>query len=132
MKAAMRLIGLDMGDPYPPYAALDKDEVKALETLLGAYADETREALSMILRPGNAGSNTAADHKTVIDLAHNFGRAAVAMGIEKAADALALVSMGCDFGQGFLLGQPMPEERFISLLRQRGANQGKHLAATAR
>ncbi len=36
---------------------------------LGAYADETREALAMILRPGNAGSNTAADHKTVIDLA---------------------------------------------------------------
>ncbi|MGZ6725579.1 MAG: IS1380 family transposase [Solirubrobacteraceae bacterium] len=36
---------------------------------LGAYADETREALAMILRPGNAGANTAADHKTVIDLA---------------------------------------------------------------
>jgi hypothetical protein len=36
---------------------------------LGAYADETREALSMILRPGNAGSNTAADHQTVIDRA---------------------------------------------------------------
>jgi hypothetical protein len=34
---------------------------------LGAYADETHEALAMILRPGNAGSNTAADHKTVID-----------------------------------------------------------------
>ena len=61
--------------------------------------------------------------KTVIDLAHNFGRTAVAMGIEKAADAVALVSMGCDFGQGFLLGQPMPEERFISLLRQRAASQ---------
>jgi EAL domain-containing protein (putative c-di-GMP-specific phosphodiesterase class I) len=66
--------------------------------------------------------------KTVIDLAHNFGRAAVAMGIEKAADAVALVSMGCDYGQGFLLGQPMPEERFISLLRQRAATQGKNLA----
>jgi len=36
---------------------------------MGAYADETREALAMLLRPGNAGSNTAADHKTVIDLA---------------------------------------------------------------
>ena len=36
---------------------------------LGAYADETREALAMILRPGNAGSNTAADHVTVIDCA---------------------------------------------------------------
>jgi EAL domain-containing protein (putative c-di-GMP-specific phosphodiesterase class I) len=59
--------------------------------------------------------------KTVIDLAHNFGSVAVAIGIEKASDALALVRMGCDYGQGFLLGQPMPEERFISLLRQRAA-----------
>jgi len=68
--------------------------------------------------------------KTVIDLAHNFGRVAVAMGIEKAADAVALVSMGCDYGQGFLLGQPMPEERFISLLRQRAATQGRNLPNT--
>lgn len=67
--------------------------------------------------------------KTVIDLAHNFGRAAVAMGIEKASDAIALVSMGCDFGQGFLLGQPMPEQRFVSLLRQRAATQGSQLAS---
>ena len=69
--------------------------------------------------------------KTVIDLAHNFGRVAVAMGIEKAADAVALVSMGCDYGQGFLLGQPMPEERFISLLRQRAATQGRNLPNAA-
>ncbi len=65
--------------------------------------------------------------KSVIDLAHNFGRYVVAVGIEKAADALALVSMGCDYGQGFLLGQAMPEERFISLLRQRAATQGRSL-----
>jgi EAL domain-containing protein (putative c-di-GMP-specific phosphodiesterase class I) len=58
--------------------------------------------------------------KTVIDLAHSFGSMAVAVGIEKASDAVALVSMGCDYGQGFLLGQPMPEDRFLSLLRQRG------------
>ncbi|MBX9775163.1 MAG: EAL domain-containing response regulator [Xanthobacteraceae bacterium] len=67
--------------------------------------------------------------KTVIDLAHNFGSLAVAIGIEKATDALALTSMGCDIGQGFLLGQPMPEDRFISLLRQRAAGQGRALAA---
>jgi EAL domain-containing protein (putative c-di-GMP-specific phosphodiesterase class I) len=68
--------------------------------------------------------------KTVIDLAHNFGSIAVAIGIEKASDAMALVSMGCDYGQGFLLGQPMPEERFISLLRQRAGVQKQ--AAPAR
>jgi EAL domain-containing protein (putative c-di-GMP-specific phosphodiesterase class I) len=63
--------------------------------------------------------------KTVIDLAHNFGSIAVAIGIEKASDAVALVSMGCDYGQGFLLGQPMPEERFASLLRMRASSQAK-------
>jgi EAL domain-containing protein (putative c-di-GMP-specific phosphodiesterase class I)/CheY-like chemotaxis protein len=57
--------------------------------------------------------------KTVIVMAHSFGAAAVANGIEKASDAVALISMGCNYGQGFLLGQPMPEDRFISLLRQR-------------
>jgi Transposase DDE domain group 1 len=36
---------------------------------LQAYADQTREALGAMLRPGNAGANTAADHKTVLDRA---------------------------------------------------------------
>jgi hypothetical protein len=36
---------------------------------LAAYADETREALGALLRPGNAGANTAADHITVVDRA---------------------------------------------------------------
>jgi EAL domain-containing protein (putative c-di-GMP-specific phosphodiesterase class I) len=57
--------------------------------------------------------------KTVIDLAHSFGALAVGIGLEKASDASALVSMGCDLGQGFLFGQPMPEERFTALLKQR-------------
>ena len=33
---------------------------------LGAWLDETREPLAMILRKGNAGSNTAADHSDVL------------------------------------------------------------------
>ena len=36
--------------------------------LLG-YLDETREALAAVLRPGNAGANTAADHAGVVELA---------------------------------------------------------------
>jgi EAL domain-containing protein (putative c-di-GMP-specific phosphodiesterase class I) len=70
--------------------------------------------------------------KNVMDLAHNCGSIAVAIGIEKASDALALVSMGYDYGQGFLLGQPMPEERFLALLRQRTNSQVRHVSGFAR
>ena len=34
---------------------------------LGMWLDETREPLAMLLRPGNAGSNTAVDHCDVLD-----------------------------------------------------------------
>ena len=34
-----------------------------------AYLDESREALAGVLRPGNAGANTAADHVQVVELA---------------------------------------------------------------
>jgi EAL domain-containing protein (putative c-di-GMP-specific phosphodiesterase class I) len=57
--------------------------------------------------------------KKAIDLAHHFGCLAVGIGLDKGSDALALTSMGCDLGQGFLLGRPMPEERFVALLKQR-------------
>jgi hypothetical protein len=33
-----------------------------------AYLDQTREALAGVLRPGNAGANTAADHLQIIEL----------------------------------------------------------------
>ena len=36
---------------------------------LGAWLDNTGEALAAVLRPGNAGSNTAVDHLTVLDRA---------------------------------------------------------------
>ncbi len=61
----------------------------------------------------------AAICQTAVDLAHRFGAAAVAEGIENAADLQALMVMGCDFGQGVLIAPPMPKERFVELLRQR-------------
>jgi EAL domain-containing protein (putative c-di-GMP-specific phosphodiesterase class I) len=61
----------------------------------------------------------AAIGKTVIDLAHNFGSEAVAVGVEDPADANALAKMGCDIGQGHLFAQPMAMKRFQALLRQR-------------
>jgi 4-hydroxy-tetrahydrodipicolinate synthase len=36
MKAAMNLIGVPAGDPYPPYQSLSKDELSALASTLRA------------------------------------------------------------------------------------------------
>ncbi len=57
--------------------------------------------------------------RKLIELAHNFEISAVAVGIEKASEVAALLSMGCDYGQGFLLGQPMSFDRLLALLRMR-------------
>lgn len=61
----------------------------------------------------------AAICRSVIDLSHNFNATAVAVGVEKPADAHALFRMGCDLGQGYLFAQPMAQERFLVLLKQR-------------
>jgi EAL domain-containing protein (putative c-di-GMP-specific phosphodiesterase class I) len=57
--------------------------------------------------------------QTAIDLAHRFGSAAAAKGVESPADLQALMAMGCDFGQGDLIAPPMSRQHFLDLLRQR-------------
>ena len=64
-------------------------------------------------------ATNAAICQTAIDLAHRFGSAAVAEGIESQADLQTLIGMGCDFGQGVLIAPPMPQQRFLELLLQR-------------
>jgi EAL domain-containing protein (putative c-di-GMP-specific phosphodiesterase class I) len=72
----------------------------------------------------------AAICQTAIDLAHRFGSAAAAEGVENQADLQALMVMGCDFGQGALIAPPLPKERFLDLLRQR-LNRPRGGAATS-
>jgi EAL domain-containing protein (putative c-di-GMP-specific phosphodiesterase class I) len=62
---------------------------------------------------------SAAICQTAIDLAHRFGTAAAAEGIESQADLQALTVMGCDFGQGPLVAPPLPKEHFLDLLCRR-------------
>ena len=61
----------------------------------------------------------AAICQTAIDLAHRFGAAAVADGVEAAADLQALMVKGCDFGQGSVIAPAMAKDRFLALLKQR-------------
>jgi EAL domain-containing protein (putative c-di-GMP-specific phosphodiesterase class I) len=55
----------------------------------------------------------------VIELAHHLGCVAVAVGIERLDDMKAMIALGCDLGQGFLFGQPMPEEHLVSVMLKR-------------
>jgi EAL domain-containing protein (putative c-di-GMP-specific phosphodiesterase class I) len=57
--------------------------------------------------------------QSVIDLAHHFGTAAVAEGVENVLDLVAIRSMGCDIAQGFLFASPMPKSDFISQIGDR-------------
>lgn len=48
--------------------------------------------------------------RLVVDAAHNLGLRVCAEGIEDAGQAQQLVAMGCDTGQGWLFGRPLPAE----------------------
>ena len=57
---------------------------------------------------GNA--EDAAIVAAVVNLAHTLGVKAVAEGVESSAQAARLIELGCDFGQGYHFGRPMPAE----------------------
>jgi EAL domain-containing protein (putative c-di-GMP-specific phosphodiesterase class I) len=54
--------------------------------------------------------------KTMIELAHNFGSKASAVGIETREDAQALAGLGCDNGQGYLFAKPMTEQELMAMV----------------
>ena len=66
--------------------------------------------------------------RAVIALAHQFGVAAVAEGLENIADVYAIRDMGCDIGQGYVLARPMPKSSFLSLAVERARTPHQWLA----
>jgi EAL domain-containing protein (putative c-di-GMP-specific phosphodiesterase class I) len=110
--AKLRVSGItvaidDFGAGYSSFSSLRElsfAELKLNDSFVkGCAADPTNAAIC----------------QTAIDLAHRFGSAAVAEGIETVADLQAMQIMGCDFGQGDLIAPPMPIPGFMSLLKQR-------------
>ncbi len=57
---------------------------------------------------GNA--EDAAIVAAVVNLAHTLGVKAVAEGVESTGQVARLIELGCDFGQGYHFGRPMPAE----------------------
>jgi EAL domain-containing protein (putative c-di-GMP-specific phosphodiesterase class I) len=62
----------------------------------------------------------AAIVRTIIQLAHDLGMRAVAEGIETQETCAQLVEVGCDEGQGFLLGRPMPADEVMDAIANSG------------
>ncbi|HEY9013425.1 MAG TPA: EAL domain-containing protein [Devosia sp.] len=57
--------------------------------------------------------------RSVIELAHHLDCVAVGVGIERLDDMRQLTELGCNLGQGFLFGQPMPEQQLVSVMLKR-------------
>ena len=61
-------------------------------------------------------SEDAAVVRTIIYLAHSFGLDVTAEGIEREEQRMRLRELGCESGQGYLFGRPVPAPRMLELL----------------
>lgn len=62
--------------------------------------------------------NDAVIVRSTIDLGHNLNLKVVAEGIENSVAWDMLAAMGCDDGQGYFMGKPMPVKEYAAWLRQ--------------
>ena len=90
----------------------------SLESLGGWPVDELKLDISLV-RPIASNPTFRTIVSTTVDLAHQLGIKVVAEGVESEAVRSELQALGCDIGQGFLLGKPMPPDRFADWLRER-------------
>jgi EAL domain-containing protein (putative c-di-GMP-specific phosphodiesterase class I) len=54
--------------------------------------------------------------KSMIQFAQNFERMATAVGIETVEDAQAIMSLGCNIGQGYIFGKPMTDQQLVTMV----------------
>ena len=55
--------------------------------------------------------------RALVEFGRSFGLSAVAEGIETPGQLARLVELGCEYGQGFLLGRPLEAEAVEKVLR---------------
>jgi len=70
---------------------------------------------SFVMRLGEDGRSSAVV-RAISDLAHTFGMDVVAEGIEREIERSQLLEIGCEYGQGYLFGRPMPFDEAVAFL----------------
>jgi len=92
----------------------------ALSYLSGFDFDKLKIDQSFV-RTLAAGTAQADVVQLIVELADKLGKVTVAEGIETEEQRVLLTRMGCDIGQGYLIGRPMAAEEIIALLAMRKA-----------
>ena len=70
--------------------------------------------------------------ETIVELARRFGLTTVAEGIETPHESHKLQGIGCDIGQGYLFGKPMPKAQLIGIIRRLLMGHSSRRAASRR
>ncbi|MCV0369146.1 EAL domain-containing protein [Filomicrobium sp.] len=71
----------------------------------------------LVQNGGGSEGTGSAIVRSIVALSHELGKKVVAEGIEEPDDVVFLRSIGCEYGQGFYYGDPMPADDVIALLR---------------
>ena len=71
----------------------------------------------LVPKSGGSEGTGSAIVRSIVALSHELGKKVVAEGIEEPDDVVFLRSIGCEYGQGFYYGDPMPADDVIALLR---------------
>ena len=110
----MRVVFDDFGTGYASLAYLKKFPLDGLKIDRSFVMELVRSA------------DDAAIVESTISLSEKLKLAVIAEGIEDRATADLLVAMGCEEGQGFHFGKPMPANEFATaFLTGKPRNQGR-------
>lgn len=70
---------------------------------------------SFVVGLGSSGQDNSTSIVTaILTLAHALGMDVVAEGIETPEQRDALIALGCEYGQGYLLGRPAPIAHWLA------------------
>jgi diguanylate cyclase (GGDEF)-like protein len=93
----------DFGTGHSSLSHLRRFPFEAIKIDKSFVADASEKAGAVIL-------------KSIISLAHELRLAVVGEGIQTEAEAVRLRELGCEFGQGFLFGAPLPASEVVAFI----------------
>ncbi len=92
---------------------------------LNRFPIDVLKMASPFVEPLDAGSERRSLAQTIVSLGSNLGLPVIAEGIERPEQHAALVALGCELGQGYHFGRPVPAAEIEpQILGKRPANGG--------